>query len=168
MARSRTSGPGLPLTLGAAGIVAAAALVTWPAVHATGQPAAKTAATPALSAELMPVCGPGAMINVAQAALGQPRPAGPGTPVEAVTEFAATVGLVLPAGALQQTVPVSDSEAVVQWTAATGHVVRHGNHWQADYLATCVPAALAPPLPAAPGVLPGQVPALPDARLGQR
>jgi hypothetical protein len=173
MARSRISGPGLPLTLGAAGLVAGAALLAGPAVHAAGQPAARPAAVPArpaLSVELMPVCGPGAMINVAQAALGQPRPTGPASPVEAVAEFAATVDLVLPAGApLQRTVSLSESEAVVQGAAAIGHAVRHGNHWQADYLATCVPTAPTPALPAAPGDLPLQVPALPDATgLGQR
>jgi hypothetical protein len=169
MALRRISGLGLALATAAAIAAAAVAVLGVPAAPATAGPANMAPATerPALSAELMPVCGPGGMLNVAQAALGQPRPTGPAGPFEAVAEFAATVGLVLPAGALQRTVPLSDREAVVHGAAAIGHAVRHGNHWQADYLATCE-AVPAPRLPA-PGDLPLPVPALPDAAgLGQR
>lgn len=159
MALTRVGGLGLKLglfALGAAGVGTA--------VHATADvvDAPTAQARLPLSAGLMPVCGPGALVNVAQAALGDPRPTGPATPAAAVLEFADVVGIVLPAGALEQVVPLSDHEALVQGPVSAGHVVRHGNHWQADYLAACVPAALPPvPLPQVPALPVPSLPAIP-------
>lgn len=92
-----------------------------------------------LSAAVMPRCPPGGMLNVAQAALGSPQSSGPTTAAGAVAKFA--VALRMPVvDALQRTLPLSDNEALVFGASATGHAVRHGVHWQADYLAVCVPS----------------------------
>lgn len=148
MALRSSNGQGFTLMLVAAG-TGATVVLAGAAGHATpGQTSSGTPPRQALSADLMPACGPGAMVNVAQAALGQPRPTGPETPQAAVAEFAGVVGLSLPAGALERTVALSANEALVTGRQATGHVVRHGNHWQSDYLATCVlPVPDVPDLP---------------------
>ncbi len=167
MALNRVGGLGLKL-----GLLALIAAGVGTAMHATAgvADAPSAQARPPLSAALMSACGPGAMVNIAQAALGEPRPAGPETPAAAVIEFADVVGIALPAGALEQIVLLSDHEALVEGPLSAGHVVRHGKHWQADYLAACVPAALplaplppvpAPPVPSLPTIPTPEIPTTP-------
>jgi hypothetical protein len=162
MALRRISDLGLALALVAFSAATAVTVLSGRAVPATAGPvstATPTTGRPAMSAELLPACGPGAMVNIAQAALGRPRQVGAASPAAAITEYARVVGVALPAGAVQRTLSLSDSDALVQGAGVVGHAVRHGDHWQGDYLAVCFSTK---PLPAPPAVPSDQGPSLPD------
>lgn len=132
------------LAVASAALLAAAAVV----VFAVALQSTAAQSTPLEVASLLGLlaqnCPSGSVINVAQASLGTPKTSSPRTPPEAIAVFARVTELRLPAGVyLRTAMDPSDGSGAVLSTTVAGHVIRHGNHWRADYLGVCQPP---PPL----------------------